>query len=49
MLAEAADWARERGLAAADELSYVHEFEHATLARLLLAQGTQDRVGARDS
>ena len=27
----------------ADELSYLHEFEHATLARLLLAQGTHDR------
>jgi LuxR family maltose regulon positive regulatory protein len=42
MLAEAVDWARERGLSPADELSYVHEFEHATLARLLLAQGTRD-------
>ena len=42
MLAEAADWARQRGLAAAGELSYVHEFEHATLVRLLLAQATQD-------
>jgi len=43
MLAEAADWARERGLSAADELRYVREFEHLTLARLLLAQGAQDR------
>lgn len=43
-LAEAAEWARERGLSAADELSYLHEFEHATLARLLLAQGTRDRA-----
>jgi LuxR family transcriptional regulator, maltose regulon positive regulatory protein len=43
MLAEAVDWARERGLGAADELSYVHELEHLTLARLLLARGTQDR------
>ncbi len=43
MLAEAAGWAREHGLSAADELSYVREFEHATLARLLLAQGAQDR------
>ena len=42
-LPEASDWARERGLSASDELSYVHEFEHATLARLLLAQGTRDR------
>jgi LuxR family maltose regulon positive regulatory protein len=42
-LAEASDWARERGLSAADEFSYVHELEHATLARLLIAQGTHDR------
>ncbi len=42
-LAEASEWARERGLSAADELSYVHELEHATLARLLLAEGAHDR------
>jgi LuxR family maltose regulon positive regulatory protein len=42
-LAEASDWARERGLSAADELSYVREFEHATLARLLLARSNRDR------
>ena len=40
-------WAREHGIAAADELSYLHEFEHATLARLLLAQGTRDRADDR--
>ena len=44
-LSEAWGWARERGVTAADERSYVHEFEHATLARLLLAQGTRDRAG----
>ncbi len=43
MLPEAAEWARERGLAATDELSYTHELEHLTLARLLLAQGAQGR------
>ena len=43
-LSEAGGWAREHGVTAADELSYVHEFEHATLARLLLAQGTRDRA-----
>ena len=43
-LSAAWGWAREHGVAAADELSYVHEFEHATLARLLLAQGTRDRA-----
>jgi LuxR family maltose regulon positive regulatory protein len=42
-LSAAWGWAREYGVAAADELSYLHEFEHATLARLLLAQGTRDR------
>ncbi len=37
-LSEAADWARERGLSAADDPSYLHEFEHLTLVRLLIAQ-----------
>ncbi|HEV7664694.1 MAG TPA: helix-turn-helix transcriptional regulator, partial [Chloroflexota bacterium] len=35
---EALVWARERGLSAEDELSYVREFEHITLARMLLVQ-----------
>ena len=34
---EALAWAREQGLAADDELSYLREFEHITLARVLLA------------
>jgi len=38
-LAEAWSWARERGLSSRDELTYLREFEHATYARLLLAQG----------
>jgi LuxR family maltose regulon positive regulatory protein len=42
-LSDASDWARGRGLSSGDELSYLHEFEHATLARLLLAQGARDR------
>jgi LuxR family maltose regulon positive regulatory protein len=33
-------WARERGLSVEDELDYLREFEHITLARLLLAQRT---------
>ena len=37
-LGEALDWAREQGLAADDALSYVLEFEHVTLARVLLAR-----------
>jgi LuxR family maltose regulon positive regulatory protein len=31
-------WAREHGLSAEDELSYLREYEHITLARLLLAR-----------
>ena len=37
-LAEAWSWARDRRLTAADDLDYLHEFEHVTLARLLLAE-----------
>ena len=37
---EALGWARERGLSAADDLSYLREFEHITLARVLLAEGS---------
>src|SRR6266540_1798010 len=42
-LAEALDWARERGLSVEDDLSYLHEFEYITLARVLLAQYTAER------
>jgi LuxR family transcriptional regulator, maltose regulon positive regulatory protein len=37
-LGDAFGWARERGLSIADELSYLREFEHITLARALLAR-----------
>jgi LuxR family maltose regulon positive regulatory protein len=37
-LSEAADWARERGLSATDDLRYLHEFDHLTVVRLLIAQ-----------
>jgi LuxR family maltose regulon positive regulatory protein len=43
-LAEAGAWARSRGLSLDHELSYVREFEHATLARVLLAQAVRDRA-----
>jgi LuxR family maltose regulon positive regulatory protein len=36
-LENALDWVRERGLSADDEVGYVREFEHVTLARVLLA------------
>jgi LuxR family maltose regulon positive regulatory protein len=39
-LGEAVRWAGERGLSAGDDLSYLHEFEHVTLASVLLAQNT---------
>lgn len=37
MLEEAAGWARMRGLSATDEPGYLREYEHLTLARLLVA------------
>jgi LuxR family maltose regulon positive regulatory protein len=37
-LAEALDWVRVQRLSIQDDLSYVREFEHITLARVLLAQ-----------
>ena len=37
-MGEALRWAREHDLSAEDELSYLREFEHITLARVLLAQ-----------
>lgn len=37
-LDEATAWASERGLSADDDLSYMCEFEHITLARILLAR-----------
>ena len=46
-LSEAMGWARESGLSAADDLIYVREFEHITLARLILAQGAHDRSDDR--
>jgi LuxR family maltose regulon positive regulatory protein len=41
-LTEALGWTRERGLPA-DDLSYLREFEHITLARVLLARYKSDR------
>ena len=35
---EAMDWARAQNLSASDDLSYLREFEHVTLARLLVAR-----------
>jgi LuxR family maltose regulon positive regulatory protein len=41
-LGEALDWTRERRLSVGDDLSYLREFEHITLARLLLARYESD-------
>src|ERR671912_354788 len=46
---EASAWAREQGLSAEDDLPYLHEFEHITLARVLLARhGNERAAGAVD-
>jgi LuxR family maltose regulon positive regulatory protein len=42
-LDEAFGWAREQGLSVEDDLIYLREFEHITLARALLAQYTSQR------
>ena len=46
-LFDALGWAHGRSLSAADDLSYGREFEHITLARLILAQGARDRSDDR--
>jgi len=43
-LGEAFGWARERGLSVDDDLSYLREFEHITLARVLLARYAAERA-----
>ena len=41
-LSEARGWAQKHGLSATDDLTYVQEFEHISLAAVLLAQGIHD-------
>ncbi len=41
-LSEALDWARESGRSVDDDLSYLDEFEHITLARILIAPHQND-------
>ena len=43
-LGEALGWAHEQGLSADDDLSYLREFEHITLARMLLARSRGEPV-----
>jgi LuxR family maltose regulon positive regulatory protein len=42
-LTGALDWARERGLSVDDDLSYLTEFEHITLTRVLIARHKRER------
>lgn len=42
-LPKAEEWVRERGLSAKDDLSYLREFEHITLARVLIAEYQSNR------
>ena len=42
-LGEALGWAHEQGLSADDDLSYLREFEHITLARMLMARHQDER------
>ncbi len=44
-LAAAVHWAETRGLSVHDELSYPHEGEYLTLARVRIAQAHADRAG----
>jgi LuxR family maltose regulon positive regulatory protein len=43
-LGEALGWAREQGLSVDDDLSYLREFGHITLARALLARNRSERA-----
>ena len=43
-LGEALGWAREQGLSVSDTPHYLREFEHITLARILLARSQNDRT-----
>jgi len=44
-IGDALAWAQERRLSATDTLSYLHEFEHVTLARIFLAEEAMPRGG----
>ena len=43
-MSEALGWVRERGLSVDDDLSYLGEFEHITLARVLLARYDSEHI-----
>lgn len=43
-LDEVQEWVRVQGLSVDDNVSYIHEFEHITLTRLLIAQYRKSRI-----
>jgi len=43
-IADALGWARDQGLSVEDDLSYLREYEHVTLARALLARYETERA-----
>jgi LuxR family maltose regulon positive regulatory protein len=43
-LSQALEWAREQALSVDDKLSYLREFEHVTLARVIIAQYRSDGI-----
>ncbi|SFR93222.1 LuxR family transcriptional regulator, maltose regulon positive regulatory protein [Microbacterium sp. cf046] len=47
--ADARNWITEHGFSSSDELAYLSEFGHITLARLLLAEGRDDSVDEAES
>lgn len=50
-LTEVQDWSREQGLSVYDDLTYLREFEHITLARAFIAQykGIQEDIYIQDA
>lgn len=48
MLNKALAWVNERGLSATDDLTYLREFEHINLARILIARHKRGVAGAVD-
>ena len=46
-IADALAWARERNLSASDTPNYLREYEHLTLARVLLASRPRDGEAGR--
>jgi LuxR family maltose regulon positive regulatory protein len=47
-LRESVEWVRECGVSADDDLSYMREFEHVTLARVLFAQNDPEALPLLD-